>query len=109
MSHPPPTSHAVDAELRRQLLLTAQVALLGELSAAVRAVTLGWDHETIKLRAVLDGPVSEDDQESIECVGTEIVASFPKHAVQVETIRLDAPADFRASGLAAWVHIRKER
>lgn len=91
------------------MLLTAQVALLGEISGAVRAVFLGWDDETIKVRAVFHGPISEEDHESIECAGTEIIASFPKYMIEVETIRLDAPADLRGKALKAWAYYRKER
>jgi hypothetical protein len=50
-----------------------------------------------------------DDQESIECVGTEIIAGFPEHQIEVETERLDVPADVRSALLAAWVYLRKER
>jgi hypothetical protein len=95
-------------QLRRDVLLTAQVALLGEISHAVRGIALGWDDSEIRVRAIMDGNPSEDDIESIECAGTEIVASFPRHEIAVEVVRLDQPAPLELQGLKAWVFRRKE-
>lgn len=97
-----------EIELRRSVLLTAQVALLGEVSAAMRGITLAWSPQKIHLRAVFDGEIGKDDRESIECVGTEILASFPNHELDVECVRLDAPAPLRPFFLMAWAYIRKE-
>lgn len=98
-----------ELEFRRRLLLTAQVALLGEVSGAIRGVTLGWTASEIILRALVDGPVSDADQESMECVGTEIVAGFPQCSIVVEVLRCDAPMDLNAQSLKVWVHMRRER
>lgn len=107
MSH----QHCRDSELafRRDLLLTAQVALLGEISASIRAVTVGWSATEIQLRAIVDGLPCDDDVESMECVGTEIIASFPQHQIAVEVIQLDAPAPLEPHMLNAWIYSRKER
>src|SRR5688572_7154269 len=103
-------SHS-DSELafRRDLLLTAQVALLGEVSSSIRAVTIGWSTTEIRLRAIVDGLPFDDDVDSMECVGTEIIASFPQHQIAVEVVRLDAPAPLEPHNLKAWVYSRKER
>ena len=98
-----------DVEFRRSLLLAAQVALLGEVSGVIRGVTLGWTPSEIVLRAIVDGLVDEDDQESMECVGSEIVAGFPTHLIAVEVMRVDAPAPIEPHCLRAWVFMRKER
>jgi hypothetical protein len=94
-------------QLRRDVLLTAQVALLGEISHAVRGITLAWDATEIRLRAIIDGEPAEADVESMECAGTEIVASFP-HRIAGEVLRLDEPASLEPHGLRAWVFRRKE-
>ena len=91
------------------MLLTAQVALLGEVSSTLRAVSLAWSPENIHLRAVFDGEIDEEDRESMECVGTEILASFPTHELEVECTRLDAPTPLNQLFLMAWVYMRKER
>lgn len=97
-----------ESDLRRDILLTAQVALLGELSSAVRGITLAWSADRIHLRAVFSGEITEGDRESMECVGTEIMASFPTHRVEVECLRLDAPAQMKSLFLMAWAYLRKE-
>lgn len=98
-----------DVEFRRSVLLAAQVALLGEVSAAIRGVTIGWTPSDIVLRAIVDGHVDEDDQESMECVGSEIIAGFPTHLIAVEVMRVDAPLLIKPHGLRAWVFMRRER
>ena len=97
-----------DIELRRDVLLVTQVALLGEISAAVRGVTVAWSKDEISIRAVFDGPVSESDKESMECVGSEVIASFPEHTINVEVVRCDMPASIDMLFLMAWVYVRKE-
>lgn len=99
----------LEIQFRRNLLLATQVALLGEISPAIRAVTVGWDASEIRLRAIVDGEPSEDDAESMECVGTEIIASFPEHELAVEVVRVDAPDSLEPHILKAWVYSRKER
>lgn len=98
-----------EIQFRRDVLLTTQVAMLGEISAAVRAVTVGWDGNEIRLRAIVEGEPSEEDVESMEAVGTEIIASFPEHQIDVEVMRLDAPAPIAPHNLKAWAYARKER
>lgn len=97
-----------EIKLRRDVLLTVQVALLGEVSSAVRAIMVAWSPKKIHLRAVFDGEIDEDDGESMECVATEILASFPNHDVEVECVRLDAPAPLKDLFLMHTVYRRKE-
>lgn len=106
LSPQPPSNDEI--ELRRGVLLTAQVALLGEVSAAVRAVALAWSPHKIHLRAIFDGEIDDEDSESMECVGTEVLASFPTYELEVECTRLDAPASLTPLFLMAWVYMRKE-
>ncbi len=44
----------------------------------------------------------------MECVGTEVLASFPTYELEVECTRLDAPASLTPLFLMAWVYMRKE-
>lgn len=97
-----------NVELRRNLLLAVQVALLGEVSGVIRGITLGWSSSEIVIRAIVDGPLHEDDEESLECVASEVSAGFPAHQVAVEVRRVDAPEPLQPHGLTAWVFIRKE-
>ncbi len=63
-------------EFRQCVLLSVQRALLGEVPPALRGVTLGWDDSLIYLRCYFDGPISEEDHESMELVATEVMADF---------------------------------
>lgn len=75
----------------------------------MRGVTVGWTSSEITVRALIDGPVDEDDAESIDCVGTEIIAGFPNHTIAVEVLRVDVPESLDPYFLKAWVYMRKER
>lgn len=79
--------------LRASLLLSVQRALLGEVSPAVRGVTVGWREHVILLRSYFDGPISAADRDSMSCVGAEVIGDFPEPwTIDDEVIRCDAPA-----------------
>ncbi|MCI0381547.1 MAG: hypothetical protein L0207_00630 [Chlamydiae bacterium] len=77
---------------RTRVLLTMMTALWGEVSPKLRAASVKWNEKTIHLFFFYDGEISEEDYESAEFVGTEVIASFPKHKLKVDTRRLDYPA-----------------
>lgn len=97
-----------DTQLRCRVLLSFQAALLGEVSPNIRGITSAWNDSTIEFRAYFDGEIPEDDEESMECVATQIIAGFPEHEVNLQCIRLDAPEPLNPHGLTAWVYRRKE-
>ena len=68
------------------LLLRASVmrALLGEVDARMVAVTCGVVGSTIKLRSYVDGPVTAEDVERIQVVGTEVITDFMDDGYTVE-------------------------
>lgn len=94
--------------IRPRVLLSIQRALLGEVSAFLRGVTCSWDESTINIKCYFDGEPSENDQESMECVASEVMADFPEHDVQINTIRLDKPQSLKDQSLMAWAYLRKE-
>ncbi len=88
-------------EFRRCVLLSVQRALLGEVPPALRGVTLGWDDRLIYLRCYFDGPISEEDRESMELVATEVMADFfLERNVELQVVRQDAPS--RLDPLEVW-------
>lgn len=97
-----------DTELRVSVLLTMQVALLGNINQNVRGVTCKWDRETIILRAIFDGPISNDDRELIELAATEVLAHMSRHLVKVECIQVGQPEGLASYLLNAWVYRRFE-
>lgn len=87
--------------------LSAQRALLGEVSPALRAVVLGIAEAEIEVRCYFDGVVSSGDEESVSCLETEMLADFDSdESVIVKPIRLDAPVAIQDDGV--WVYFRRE-
>jgi hypothetical protein len=96
--------------MRESLLLEIQRALLGVVPASLRAVTCGWSDKQIILRFIFDGAFDEEDKESMQFVGTEVIAGFPEYdKVTEEIIRVDYPNDLRSYSLQAYAYLRKEK
>ena len=76
---------------RGSLILSANRALWGEISSAVRAVFIREDGNDVHIQFIVDGPISDEDYSSISIVGTEIAADFPMHGIKESGVRLDAP------------------
>jgi hypothetical protein len=99
-----------DADIRLRLMLSTQRALLFAVPPSLRAVTCGWQGTEVKLRFIFDGPISEDDQERAQIIGTEVIGDFPPPWTIAEEIeRLDHPTDLRAAALPLWVFARSEK
>jgi hypothetical protein len=94
-------------EFRQCFWFSVQRALLGEVPPALRGVTLGWDDRLIYLRCYFDGPISEEDHESMELVATEVMADFfLERNVELQVVRQDAPS--RLDPLEVWAYHRQE-
>jgi predicted nucleotidyltransferase len=92
--------------LRVRVLLAVQTALLGEVHASVRRVDVSWSTNEIVVSIVHDGIPDDDSLESARCVETELIASFPEHAVNVFAVADDSS---RATTDARTVYARWER
>lgn len=97
-----------DRELRRRVLLTFQVALLGMVTPSLRGVTVHWDQRRILAHCLFDGPTGEEEREACSDIEAEVMASFPDHEVSVLPRRVNAPGDLTSELLDAWVYRRKE-
>jgi len=64
-------------ELSTKLRLSAQRALLGQVTPNIRQVYIRYRAEMIELMAILDGETTEDDRQRMEEVTSEIVSDFP--------------------------------
>jgi hypothetical protein len=99
-----------DTDIRIQLLLSVQRALLDAVPATLRAVTCGWAGTEITLQFLFDGSISEDDEESMRMAGTEVIADFPAPWTMAEEIvRFDYPGDLHSRTLPLWAYARKEK
>lgn len=87
--------------------LSIQRALLGAVSARLRAVVFSIDDRNINVRFYYDGLISKDDIESASCVETEILADYePEDTILVNCVRLDSPSPINDDGV--WVYQRYE-
>jgi len=97
-----------DLQLRRDVLLAFQVALLGMVGNCLRGVTVGWSDTRISGCMLFDGHVGADEQDCAADVEAEITANFPLHEVEVIAERCDVPEPLNARNRMAWVYRRKE-
>ena len=95
-------------ELRVRLLLSIQRALLGEVTPNIRAVTARIDAQTIFLRWIIDGEVSDSLRRDLSAVTTEVVADFATHQIAGELIHCDASHAMDELYLDAVAYARKE-
>ena len=87
--------------------LNIQRALLGEVSARVRAITFSMSESSLDIRLYFDGPISEDDIEHASCVESEVTADYDeRYRVSVHCIRLDVPNPIGDDGV--WIFMRRE-
>jgi hypothetical protein len=94
-------------EMRPQVLLSVQRALLGEVFPSLRGVALGWDDRRIGIVCYIDGPISTSDQDRLASVETEVQADFSEaYEIELEIVRCDAPA--KMAPLQAWAYLRRE-
>jgi hypothetical protein len=97
-----------ETALRRDVLLTLQVALLGAVDPHLRGVTVTWDDHRVDAILLYDGVLGDLEEETASAVEGEVIAGFPKHEVSVTAGRCDAPAELNAMGLKAWAYRRRE-
>lgn len=95
-------------ELRRHVLLSFQVALLGMVTQHLRGVTVDWTEKSILARCIFDGPVETEERDLCSEIETEIIASFPHHEVSVTASSLERSKSLRSQLLKAWVYRRRE-
>lgn len=78
---------------RALVLLSLQRAMLGEVFPALRAVTVEWSYAAVKFFVYVDGPLTEEDAESVSCIAAGVAADFWSGVeLDYEMVRLDFPA-----------------
>lgn len=68
-------------DLRVRVLLTLQAALLGMVTANMRAVLVSWTDKDVRVRVVFDQGVSPEDVEIVSEIESEVISHLPNHAV----------------------------
>ncbi|WHQ76816.1 hypothetical protein [Pantoea sp. Lij88] len=87
--------------------LSAQRALLGNITNNIRAISALLEGDDITLKFFYDGIISEDDEENASIVETKIIADLDDSSV-VHTVvtRLDYPEPIKCNGFL--LYLRKE-
>jgi len=66
--------------------------LLGEVFPALRAVSVEWSDTLVKFWAYVDGPLTDEDSESLSAISAELAADLWSGVdVDYEAIRADRP------------------
>ncbi len=73
------------------LRCVSQVALLGQVTPNLRAVTTAFDSECIRLCFYYDQEPSEQERELAEEVASEIISDFTEYMIETEKIILAYP------------------
>ena len=85
-----------------------QSSLLGAIRPNIRAVACRWDFNSIYIRSVYDGEISDLDKESMGDVTTEVISHFPDFSVRLECVRHDAPGRLVLDVTEVYVYRRFE-
>jgi len=87
-----------------ELKVSLQRALIGEVTENLFAVTARLENKLINIVAYFQGPVTEEDAQRIECVGTEVIADFPEgYMIRETSVSLD---DVKLECLDFWAFKR---
>ena len=93
--------------LRVRVLLTLQVALLGEITEKIRGVACSWNDRSIKILVVHTSTFNCEDKDEFDSVEAEMMSSFPDHEVSTKFLTSDFPEKFDLTVEMAWVFLRK--
>ncbi|MGW5919177.1 hypothetical protein ACWFPY_09285 [Nocardia fluminea] len=86
-------SHLEEEQKRINLLASVKRAMSGSLPSVVRAVFCKDEISQVFLRFVVDGEISDDDWDSVSCIGAEVIADYSAPYMIDESVeRLDVPA-----------------
>lgn len=92
----------------RDLKLSAQRGLLGNVFPELRAVCINSEENLIETIFYIDGEISDDQNECCESTMDDIIADFFEEGLEFSTpiIRLDYPE--RPTLVGSWAYYRQE-
>jgi hypothetical protein len=75
-----------------KVMLALQVALLGEITANMRAVAAIYDDTTLRFQIFFDGRATGDEHESVSSIESGLLALFPaEHEILGQWVQLEFP------------------
>lgn len=94
--------------LHASVLLSAQRALLGEVTANLEAVAVAVNDKRITVYFYYRQPATEDEQESANVAATEILADFSEHDVDDIVVEFGLWPVAGELPDATWVFMRQQ-
>ena len=100
-------SNPIKKITRVRAILSLSRGLWGEVFPSLRSASIDWTDDKIILYFYHDGEISDDDWDSAHCIGTEVIADFSYHKLEVRIERCDYPQRLPQNG--ELVYLRKEQ
>ncbi|MCF2500432.1 MULTISPECIES: hypothetical protein [Dyadobacter] len=95
-------------DFRREVLISIQRALLGEIYPSIRGIAVGYEGDVkFKIIYYLDREPSEEDYENISDVAGQVLADINFSKVEELCIYTKEPFS-KLDCMEAWVYIRRE-
>ena len=101
-------SQIKNLQLRIDVLLAFQVAILGIVTPNIRGITVKYDNHRIDGLFLFDRPLNSADTDRVSEVESELCAHFPMHEVEMCAKCCTESDDLNAEILADWVYRRYE-
>jgi hypothetical protein len=97
-----------DSDLRTKVILSANRALWGAVTALVRGITIDYSKEKLTLRAYFDKGATESDKELIDDAMGEMMADLYPQIEQWNYEPIDLPYPNKMEVLKDWIYLRHE-
>ena len=97
-----------DIDLFRNVLLSAQRAILGEIYVEIRAIAIGFDSKKLTVICYLDRIPIEDDYENLSNIVGQIVADIDFETVEEKCV-FSQDLLSKLDSLDSFIYARKER
>lgn len=97
-----------DNELRKNVILSANRAMLGAITPELRAITVDYNKEWLTLRAYFDQGASEDNKELIDVCLAEMAADLWQDIKQFRFEPIDLYYPIKMDNLKDWIYRRHE-
>lgn len=90
-----------------ELLLSARMALIGEVPPNLRGVAIESNRDNIIIYFYNNGTMTDEEKNDYRCIGTEIIADFNSGMIDERIIQLDYPIQIPSHRY--WAYRRKEK
>lgn len=96
-----------DIDLFRNVLLSAQRAILGEIYVEIRAIAIGFESKKLTIICYLDRMPINDDYESLSNISGQILADIDFETVEEKCVFSNEPFS-NLDRLESFIYARKE-